>query len=113
MEMNFQTLLIIIGTCAVTQFEKGAPLWLLGRRKLGAKVERWLGFIPAAVLTALLVPELLLRRTPEGAQTLFLSADNVFLIASIPALAVAYWRRSFFGAVITGMAAVALLRYLL
>ena len=111
--MSIQTLIIIAATCLVTQFEKGAPLWLLGKRKLGPKVERWLSFIPAAVLTSLLIPELFLHKDITGAQTLFLSIDNVFLAASFPALAVAFWKRSFFGAVIAGMVTVALMRYLL
>ena len=111
MSVSFYTLLIIVGTCLVTQFEKGAPLWFLGRRKLSPSVERWLSFVPAAVLTALLVPEVLLtREAPNLPYRLFLSAENVFLIASVPALLVAYWKDSFFGAVVAGMATVALLR---
>jgi len=111
-KLHAYTLLIILGTCLVTQFEKGGPLWILGGRKLPPFVERWLGFVPAAVLTALLVPEVLLRKTPDETYALFLSPDNVYLLAAIPALAVAYWKDSFLGSALTGMAAVALLRFL-
>ena len=98
---------------AVTFFEKGAPLWLLGTRKMNPHAERWLGFVPAAVLAALLFPEILLREAADGATVLFLSRENIFLIASIPSLAIALWKRSFFGAITAGIATVALLRLLL
>lgn len=112
-KFNSYTLLVILGTCLMTQFEKGAPLWLMGRRKPGPKLERWLGFVPAAVLTALLVPELLFRKGAGGTPEVFFSVHNVFLLASVPAFIVAWWKRSFFGAVLAGMATVALFRLFL
>lgn len=96
--------------CAVTFFEKGGPLWMLEGRKMNPIVERWLGFVPAAVLAALLFPEVLLHKGPDAAPSLFLSWKNFFLIASVPSLIVAYRKKSFFGAIVTGMATVAILR---
>lgn len=104
-------LLIILGCSIVTMLEKSLPIWLLGNRKLPPKLERWLSFAPAAVLTALLVPEVLLSKNPDQTYTLFLSTKNVFLLASVPALIIAYLKESFFGAVVVGMTAVALLRH--
>ena len=105
-------LLAVAGMCAVTLFEKGAPLWLLGGRKINPAVERWLGFIPAAVLAALLFPEILLHKEAGGTPTLFLSWKNYFLIACLPSIIVAYRKKSFFGTIVVGMAAVAILRLL-
>jgi branched-subunit amino acid transport protein len=111
MTIDLYTMLVIIGCAAVTQFEKGSPFWLLGGRKLSPAVEKWLSFIPAAVLTALLVPEVLMRKLPDGGYSLFISQDNVFLLASAPAVFIAWKWDSFFGAIVAGMASVALLRY--
>lgn len=99
--------------CAVTLFEKGGPLWMLGERRMHPVVERWLGFIPAAVLAALLFPEILLHKEIGDTPTLYLSGENFFLIASIPSLAIALWKKSFFGTIVVGMATVAILRLLL
>lgn len=106
--MRLYVLSAIACMFAVTFIEKACPLWLLGTRKIHPAIERWLGFVPAAVLAALLFPEILLHKSTEPA--LFLSRDNLFLIAGIPSFAIAYWKRSFFGAIAGGIAAVAILR---
>ncbi len=111
--MKAYILLAIACMCAVTLFEKGGPLWMLGGRKMHPVVERWLGFIPAAVLAALLFPEILLHKGPGAVPSLFLSWKNYFLIACLPSLAIACWRKSFFGAIIAGMATVAILRFVI
>lgn len=95
---------------AVTFIEKACPLWLLGTRRLHPAIERWLSFIPAAVLAALLLPEILLHKVPGTEPTLFLSRDNLFLIASIPSFVIAYRKKNFFGAIVVGIATVAILR---
>ncbi|GHV53882.1 branched-chain amino acid ABC transporter [Synergistales bacterium] len=111
MKIDLYTMLVIIGCAVVTQLEKGAPFWLLGGRKLNPVIEKWLSFVPAAVLTALLIPEVLMRKLPDGGYALFISPDNVFLLASAPAVFIAWKWNSFFGAIVAGMASVALLRY--
>lgn len=110
--MNAEYVLaVIVGCTAVTWLEKCLPLVLFGGRRFSPFAERWLTCVPAAVLTALLVPEVLLRKGTGGGYELFLSSQNDFLIASVPALLVAYWKNSFFGAIVVGMGTLALLRY--
>ncbi|MDR1471402.1 MAG: AzlD domain-containing protein [Synergistaceae bacterium] len=110
--MSASVMAVILGCSLVTIFEKCAPLWLLSRFKPGRKTEEWLGYVPAAVLAALAAPEIFLAKNPDNSYSLFISANNVFLAASVPALIAAYIKESFFGAVAAGMAAAALLRYL-
>lgn len=95
----------------VTYIPRALPLVLLSSRALNPLIERWLRLIPPAVLSALLVPELLLGKTESGVK-LFISPDNTMLLAALPSFLVAWLTRSFFGTVITGMGAVALGRYL-
>jgi branched-subunit amino acid transport protein len=99
--------LTICGMGAVTYLPRLLPMLLLSSRSLSPWITRWLGFVPATVLAALLVPELLCR---DG--ELALNLDNSFLLAAIPTFLVAWQFKSFFGTVATGMALIALGRYL-
>jgi branched-subunit amino acid transport protein len=103
--MNTQeTLLCIAGMGLVTMLPRVLPLTLLAGRALPPAFARCLAFVPVAVLSALLAPELLVR-----GGTLSLSSDNLFLLAAAPTFLVA-WRGGFFSAIATGMATVALAR---
>jgi len=98
--------LTICGMGAVTYLPRLLPMLLLSDRRLSPWIARWLSFVPATVLAALLAPGLLCR---DGVFTLEL--DNVFLLAAIPTFLVAWRFKSFFGTVATGMGFVALGRF--
>ncbi|THF61479.1 AzlD domain-containing protein [Pseudothauera nasutitermitis] len=78
--------------------------------------ERWLprgdglravlGYVPAAVLAALIAPELLVR---DG--TLYLAGDNLRLWAGLAAIGVALATRSVMATLAAGMAALWLLQW--
>ena len=107
--MDQQTILLtILGMMAVTYIPRALPVLALARRTLPDAVIRWLGFIPVAVLSAMLVPALV---APE--KFLDFSLRNIFLWAAVPTFLVCWKTRSFMGAVVTGMACVALGRLLL
>ncbi len=91
---------------AVTYIPRLLPLWLLTVKPLPPLVVSWLRYVPVAVLSAMLLPDLLLV---EGA--LDFSARNLFLWAAFPTLLVAWKTRSLFGSVTVGMLLVALARY--
>jgi branched-subunit amino acid transport protein len=99
--------MIITGMTIVTFVPRVVPLLLLPGMRMPKVVERWLSLIAPAILSALLIPDLLL--SPSGAA---LSIPSVYLIASIPTLLVAWLTKNLFGAVITGIAATALLRFI-
>ena len=100
--------LTILGMMAVTYIPRARPVLALARRTLPEPVIRWLGFIPVAVLSAMLVPSLL---APE--KILDFSLRNIFLWAAVPTFLVCWKTRSFVGAVVTGMGCVALGRLFL
>lgn len=111
-------LLLILGMALVTYLPRALPLVLLSSRRLNPGIERWLRLIPPAVLAALLAPELFLVQSGAGGGSgveagpeIFVSPQNIMLLAAIPSFLVAWFGKSFFGTVITGMAAVALGRY--
>ncbi len=107
--MDQQTIfLTILGMTAVTFVPRALPLLALARRSLPESVVRWLSHVPAAVLAALLFPELLLR---DG--SLDVSPDNYFLWAAIPCFFIAKRFGGMFGCVLTGMVLVAAARFFL
>jgi branched-subunit amino acid transport protein len=98
----------ILGMMLVTYLPRLLPVWLLSTRSLPEVVVSWLRFVPVAVLSAMLIPAILIE---EGG--LNLAIDNLYLLAFFPTLLVAWRTRSLFSAVVTGMALVALARLLI
>lgn len=68
----------------------------------------WLRYVPVAVLAAMLFPSILVN---DG--QINLVNNNLFLLAALPTLIVAWKTRSLFGSVVIGMALVAAGRYIL
>jgi len=97
--------LTILGMLLVTYLPRLLPVWLLAKRNLPRVVMIWLRYVPAAVLAAMLFPALIIQ---DG--VLDVSLSNLYLLAFIPTLLVAWKTRSLFGAVITGMVFIALAR---
>ena len=77
---------------------------LFGRREIPGGVRRALRFVPPAVLTAIIFPELLL---PEG--TLDLSLGNDRLIAGLFAALIAWRTKNVILTILAGMALLLLL----
>ncbi|MFV0439269.1 MAG: AzlD domain-containing protein [Desulfopila sp.] len=100
--------LTIVGMGLVTYLPRLLPMLLLSRRRLAPWIGRWLAFVPATVLAALLAPGLV---CPEG--TLAIRVDNLFLLAAIPTFFVAWRWKSFFATIAAGMVVVAVARYFL
>ncbi|MRR32127.1 AzlD domain-containing protein [bacterium] len=97
---------IILGMGLVTFIPRLLPVWLLSSRKLPAPITAWLSYVPPAVLAALTLPSLVLQKNE-----LVLRWDNLYLIAAVPTILVAWKTRSFFGTVLTGILLVALMRW--
>ncbi len=106
---NEAVIILILAMAAATYLPRLLPLLLLSRRRLPLSVERWLSYVPVAVLAALLGPILLL---PEGSFTLELS-PNPYFWAALPTFAAAVYTRNMFITVIAGVVCMALLRLIL
>jgi len=104
-----KTWIIIAGMALVTFLPRIVPILLLPGRRMPKIVERWLSLIAPAIMSALLLPELLLDRSGEVPS---LSFYNLYLFAAFPTFIVAWKTKSLFGAVVTGLATVALVRLL-
>ncbi|MCG0278065.1 MAG: AzlD domain-containing protein [Thermanaeromonas sp.] len=104
--MDRQILLVILGMALVTYLPRMLPLVILSRTQLPNIFLRWLSYIPAAVLAALLAPALFL---PEGR---FALVGNPYLLAAIPTSLIAIRTRSIALTILCGMAAMVLLNYI-
>ena len=97
--------LVMLGMLVVTYLPRLIPLLLFSSRDLPPIVVTWLRYVPAAVLSAMLFPSLVILHDRVD-----LSFDNLFFWAAFPTLVVAVKTKSLFGAVVIGMLVVALVR---
>ncbi len=95
---DYDYLMIIVGMGLVTYLPRWAPLFFLSRRSLPQWFVRWLDLIPAAILSALLMPVLVTNGEPRHLD--FLKPE---LLAALPTLLFALKTKSLGGTVIVGM----------
>jgi len=81
---------------------------LVDHKRMAPWLRRALRFIPPAVLTAIIFPEILLR---EG--SLFVSLENARLLAGLLAALVAWRTRNALLTIVIGMAALWLIQWLM
>jgi len=91
--------LLIAGMMAATFLVRYPVLALLGKVPIPAPAERALRYIPPAVLTAIIIPEVLL---PDGELKI---ANNAYLMAGIIAALVSWRSKSLLLTIGIGMAA--------
>lgn len=96
----------IIGMAVVTYLPRLIPTIYLSGKQLQPLFSAWLKLIPPAVLSAMLVPSLLIR----GDEVSF-SLDNLFLWVALIAFPIAWKFNSLSATVLVGMGLVALGRY--
>lgn len=92
--------LVLCGMAALTFAQRASFLLLPEHVQLPELLKRALRYVPAAVLTAIWAPELLLK---QG--VLSLALGNERLLAGIVAIAVAWRYRVTFGTIVAGLAA--------
>lgn len=92
--------LIILAMAVLTFYQRASFLLLPERVLLPPLLVRALRYVPAAVLTAIWAPELLLQKG-----VLSLALENERLLAGMVAIAVAWRFRVTFGTIVAGLAA--------
>lgn len=106
MEVNFVILLIILGSAVVTFIPRVLPLVVLSRLTLPDWLMRWLGYVPIAVMAALVGQTLLI---PDGSLSLRIPE----LLAACVTFFVAIVTRSLLATVVAGMIVMMALRFLM
>lgn len=91
-------LLLILGMFVVTYVPRWFPLFFLSGRDLPPWFEKWLEMIPVSLLSAILLPSLILTKQPR-----MIDALSKELFVAIPTFIIAFVSRSLAGTVIGGM----------
>lgn len=100
---NRQDLLLILGMAVVTYLPRLLPMLLLSTDKLPPFFKRFFDFIPYAVLTALIFPEILYSTNHPAAAT----------VGALISFGLAYYRKNLFLVVVGGICGVFLCELLL
>jgi branched-subunit amino acid transport protein len=101
-------LLLILGLALASFIPRASFILLFARWPVPALVRRALRFVPAAVFSAILVPQLVLT-----AGSMHIGLDNPRLLAGILAGAIAWRTRNTLLTIVTGMLALHLFNYLI
>ncbi|HEX6556819.1 MAG TPA: AzlD domain-containing protein [Ktedonobacteraceae bacterium] len=59
MQINLQVLLITFGMALVTYLTRVGGLWLMSNVTLSGRIKTWLGYLPGAVVVAIVAPAVL------------------------------------------------------
>lgn len=105
--MDKKTILIVLGMSIVTYIPRALPIVILSKLKIPDWFLNWLKYIPVAVLSALLVPGILVS---DGAMNF--SLGNRSLIAAVPCILIAAKTKNLFITVLSGMLVMLLLNLL-
>ncbi|HKS35311.1 MAG TPA: AzlD domain-containing protein [Enterobacteriaceae bacterium] len=105
--MSTSLLITILLSAGITALMRTVPLILLSRFKMAPVVQNWLGFIPSAIMAAIITSELVHKPllSPSGL--------SLSLMAAALATACGIVTRSLFVTVIAGMVGILGLKYLL
>lgn len=103
--MRAEMALLIAGMAAVTFLTRFVSFLVFRQTGVPASLEKWLGHVPTAILTALIVPSLLL---PAG--KLDISISNPYLLAGVVAAVTAFKTRHVLLTMGLGMAVMLALR---
>lgn len=105
--MRTEIVVIILGMAAVTFFTRFGSQVLFRQMGIPTWFDRWLKHVPTGILTALIVPSLLL---PKG--HLDLTLHNDYLLAGVLAAMIAYKFRNIALTMALGLTTVVLLRWM-
>jgi len=98
MMIKSEYLILVVGMGFVTYIPRWIPLFFLSKRKLPPLIIEWLDLIPAAILSALLLPELITAGSPRHIEIF-----RPELLAAIPTFLFAVKTKSLGGTVVLGM----------
>lgn len=105
--MSTSLLITILLSAGITALMRTVPLILLSRFRMAPVVQNWLGFIPSAIMAAIITSELVHKPllSPSGLSMSLMAAALATLCGIVT--------RSLFVTVIAGMLGVLGLKYLL
>lgn len=95
--MDIEFFLLVVGMALVTYLTRATFLVWLGKMNLPSRITRALGFVPIGVLTAIIVPAILV---PDG--NLNVTTGNPYILAGVASAGAALVFRSPLAAMAAG-----------
>lgn len=105
--MEKEIIITIALMSVVTLIPRLMPAWILGNKTYPRRMVLWLKYIPVAVISSLLAPELFLRD-----QKFDISWSNQYFWVALPTFIVGLKTKNLFYTILTGMGSLAFLRYI-
>lgn len=106
LDAHLALILCIAGCTAVTLLSKLLPVTFLKGDNLPLTLRHWLSFVPVAVMAALVGPDVFIYEGQFNP-----GPSNLFLMAALPALLVAWWFKNYFLTIAVGIGLVILARF--
>lgn len=108
MEINtLNVYLLIFGTALCTYIPRALPIVFLAGKELPEWLKDWMKFIPVGIFAALILPDILTNN-----KELYISIDNIKLIASIIVLVVSLKKKSLGLSILVGVITITVLNYI-
>jgi branched-subunit amino acid transport protein len=101
-----KVLVVILGMGVVTVACRMLPFAVLGKIPLSPGAQAWMRYVPIAILSAVVAPQLFLTSTPGITET----SVNLPLLAALPTALVGIFTRNLLMSVFIGVSSMALLR---
>jgi branched-subunit amino acid transport protein len=106
---NMNTLFLVAGMAVVTFSIRYILFPLSGRINFSENLKRALGYVPPAVLTAIIVPAALM---PDG-QALSIAWTNAYLVGAVATIIIGWLSKNMLITILGGMVSFALWQWLL
>jgi len=91
-------ILLVLGMGLVSFIPRWVPLFFLSKRQLPSLLIEWLELIPAAILSALLVPALVTTGDPR-----VFNPISIEMMVAVPTFIFAWYTKSLGGTLVVGM----------
>ena len=99
--------LLIFGTAICTYIPRALPMVCLAGKELPQWLKDWMKFIPVGIFAALICPDIFTNN-----KEIYISLDNIKLIASILVLIVSLKKKSLGLSILVGVITITILNYI-
>ncbi|MER2002261.1 MAG: AzlD domain-containing protein [Carnobacterium inhibens] len=106
--MTSQQVQLIFGMALVTYLPRVLPMLVLSNRSVPEKISKWMSFVPVSIFAALIFSDVFFWESQFNVNPIV----NIKLLPSVLVFIVAYKTKSLLRSMVLGIAAIALMVYL-
>ncbi len=106
--MTSQQVQLIFGMALVTYLPRVLPMLVLSNRSVPEKISKWMSFVPVSIFAALIFSDVFFWESQFNVNPIV----NIKLLPSVIVFIVAYKTKSLLWSMVLGIAAIALMVYL-